>query len=226
MVVIKNKKRRGKSQLFLCGLALIILGIIFVFASIFKTYNLGKVSICAPFGLGQYDFNRAELSERELDIAWKLYIQLVTRKAAIPIEDDDIIVEVYDSWYQLFSTTREYLLELPSQDLEENKNAQQIVKLSIEVLNKGLRPHLTKWQGKYRKWYEEAVTLPENALLSPQEIQKKYPEYPELLCDIKKVNKELILYSDELKRFSHEKPPNFSSKIIARTKLFLSRSSE
>lgn len=28
-----------------------------------------------------------------------------------------------------------------------------LIKLTERVLNVGLRPHLTKWQAKYRKWY-------------------------------------------------------------------------
>lgn len=198
------------------GLSLIVLGIILVITHWFTSYNPGKLVINGPFNLGTYEFNRASLSGKEQDIAWKLYVQLTTRKAAIPIdEDDDIITEVYDSWYQLFTSTRDYLIELPAHDLEDNENAQEIVKFSTDVLNEGLRPHLTKWQGKFRKWYDDALKEPENKELSPQEIQKKYSHYDEIVKDMKLVNKELYNYSQELKRFSHEKSPSFSTRTVS-----------
>lgn len=211
----QNVKVRGKGRgtLFATGLALVILGISVVIYSLFINYNTGKITVAAPFGLGAYEFNRSELSEKELDIAWRLYVQLTTRKAAIPIEEDDIIIEVYNSWYELFKSTREYLLGMSAADLEENENAQEIVDLSVNVLNNGLRPHLTKWQGKYRKWYEDALNAEENKGLSPQQIQKKYPEYDALMADVKVVNTELIIYAEELKKFSHEKTPGFSARI-------------
>lgn len=212
------RKKKGRGKLLIAGSIFFIIGIVLLTISLLSNYNTGKVSISAPFGLGSYEFVRSELSEKELDIAWKLYVQLVTRKAAIPIEEDDIIVEVYDSWYQLFTSTREYLLGMSATDLEENENAQKIVQLSLDVLNDGLRPHLTKWQGKYRKWYEEQLKDPENAALSPQEIQKKYPEYGDLISDIKGVNSELIKYAGQLKKFSHEKTPGISAKVATKIK--------
>lgn len=213
---MKRRKRGGSKILLTISLLLIIIGVILLLVYWAKTYNPGKLVINGPFGLGTYEFNRATLSDKELDIAWKLYIQLNTRKAAIPIEENqDIISEVYDSWYQLFTVTRDYLTEMPAKDIEGNENAQQIVNLSLDVLNKGLRPHLTKWQGKYRKWYENEIQKPENKDLTPQEIQKKYPHYSEIIQDMKDVNKELIKYSNELKKFSYEKPPSFSTRMVS-----------
>jgi len=216
----KRRKRRRKTAIFLIlSIISFLASIIFLIIHFFKSYNPTTITINAPFGLGTYEFNRAELTDKELDIAWKLYVQLTTRKAAIPIDPDhDIISEVYDSWYELFKSTREYLLELSAKDIEGNENAQQIVKLSLDVLNKGLRPHLTEWQGKYRRWYEKALDNPKYENLSPQEIQKKYPDYDQLIKSIQEVNTNLIKYADELKKFSHEEPPNLPTKVITNLK--------
>lgn len=216
----KRKKRRRKMTIFLVlSIISLVAFIIFLTIHFFKSYNPTTITINAPFGLGTYEFSRAELTEKELDIAWKLYVQLTTRKAAIPIDPDhDIITEVYDSWYELFKSTREYLLELSTKDLEGNENAQQIVKLSLDVLNKGLRPHLTEWQGKYRRWYEKALDNPDYENLSPQEIQKQYPDYDQLIKSIQEVNTNLIQYADELKKFSLEEPSNLPTKVITKLK--------
>jgi len=210
-----RRKRRKRKITLILSILCFFFGIVFLIMYTFKVYTPGNITLQAPFSLGQYEFNRAELSQKELDIAWKLYVQLTTRKAAIPVDpEDDIIVEVYDSWYEVFKSTREYLLELSTKDLDGSENAQKIVKLSLGVLNQGLRPHLTKWQGKYRKWYQKELEDPENEDLTPQEIQKKYPHYDEIMKDIQTVNKGLIIYADELKKFSHEEPANAPTKVI------------
>ncbi|WP_123040156.1 hypothetical protein [Cohnella candidum] len=210
----RKRKKRGNRSLTIVALLFLVLSLIFFAIDFFRAYNPGKLSLSAPFGLGNIELDRATLSEKELDIAWKLYVQLSTRKASIPLDDNDIISEVYDSWYQLFTTTREYLIEMPAKDIEENENAQKIIALALDVINKGLRPHLTEWQGKYRKWYNEAIQKEEFKGKSPQEIQKKYPHYNELIDDMKIVNTELLKYATQLKRFSHEKPANNPTKII------------
>jgi hypothetical protein len=220
-----KKRRQQRKVLFLTAMMLFFLSIVLFIIHWSMSYNPGKFVISGPFSLGSYEFDRATLSGKEQDIAWKLYVQLTTRKAAIPFdEENDIITEVYDSWYQLFTSTRDYLIELPAKDLEGNENAQAIVKLSVDVLNDGMRPHLTKWQGKYRKWYDDAQQKTENKELAPQDIQKKYPQYLELLEDIRYVNKELGKYAKELKRFSHEEPPSFSTRTIGWIKDLWSKS--
>ena len=54
--------------------------------------------------------------------------------------------------------------------------------------------------------------------MSPQEIQKKYKDYEKLIKSVEEVNKNLILYADELKKFSHEEPPTLPTKIITKFK--------
>lgn len=44
----------------------------------------------------------------DIQIAHQIWTELVTRKAAIPFNpDDDVIVEIYDSWYALFQRTQQ-----------------------------------------------------------------------------------------------------------------------
>lgn len=67
-----------------------------------------------------------------------------------------------------------------------------MINLTEKVLNSGVRPHLTKWQAKYRKWYEENKGNKEG--MTPQEIQKLYPLYRELEKDLIKTNQQIIEY--------------------------------
>lgn len=144
----------------------------------------------------EYDIIR---NYQNIEIAHKIYIELITRKAAIEIEEDkDVIVEVYNSWYSLFQITRNELKSISGQLLKDNNTSQELVKLLSDILNKGLRPHLTEYQAKFRKWYSEK--LEENKEDSPQKIQSDYDDFDILMTSMKDVNKTLIEYSKQLKK--------------------------
>jgi hypothetical protein len=136
---------------------------------------------------------------QNIEIAHKIYIELITRKTAIEIEEGkDVIVEVYNSWYSLFQITREELKSFDGVLLKDNNTSTQLVKLLTDILNKGLRPHLTEYQAKFRKWYSEQLEV--NKSLSPQQIQTKYEEIEPLMKSMKDVNRTLIEYSEQLKK--------------------------
>jgi len=86
--------------------------------------------------------------------------------------------------------------EIPISKIKR-KHTQIITTLSIDVLNLGIRPHLTTWQAKFRRWYTIAEKKAPNE--SPQEIQKRYEYYDELADDMKLVNERLIVYRDKLR---------------------------
>jgi hypothetical protein len=156
-----------------------------------------SVNINIPFGLGSANFNTAPTGRI---VAWKLYVQLVTRKAALPFDEQfDLISDVYDSLFELFKITRDLLLELPPHEFSRQEG---IATLILRILNSGVRPHLTKWQAEYRDWLEKSRNLDEFKSLSPQEIQCKYPKYNELITDLKHTNTELSKFADELREFS------------------------
>lgn len=133
---------------------------------------------------------------KDKEIAYKLWIELNTRKIGLQYdEEDDVLVEMYDSWYKFFEIARELLKEMP-----QNKFAStpQLIELSLKILNIGLRPHLTKWQAKYRKWYAIEIEKQENEDKTPQEIQKKYSHYVELVDDLKITNQRMMEYKELL----------------------------
>jgi hypothetical protein len=65
-----------------------------------------------------------------------------------------------------------------------------------------LRPNLTKWQAKYRRWYNCEMEKCKDNDCSPQEIQKRFPQYYELIEDLKFVNVKLIKYRKFMKDIS------------------------
>lgn len=125
-------------------------------------------------------------------IAYKLWVEISTRKIGLEFEEDkDVIQEVYNSWYDFFGIARNIIKEIPVQKIKTDKE-ENLVQVSIKVLNLGLRPHLTQWQAKFRHWLSTTEEKFKN--LPPQEIQKQYPDYIDLINNLKETNERLINY--------------------------------
>lgn len=139
-------------------------------------------------------------NNKDKEIAYKLWVELSTRKIGLLFDkDNDVIIETYNSWYEFFKIARELMKEIPVQSLSKNID---IVNLTEKVLNKELRPHLTKWQAKYRKWYEIKSKGDDR---TPQEIQKDYEGYEELVKELLEVNKHMLEYKEILHKIAENK---------------------
>lgn len=138
--------------------------------------------------------------EKEIQtFAKRIYVELTTRKAAIPIDDDnDVIEEIYDSWYKLFCIIREEIKLLPAHYFQKQESRMEIINLSSKILNEVLREHLTVHQAKFRKWFESETQNPKNKNIAPQELQKRYPNYESLIKSMKQVNEKLVVFSDTI----------------------------
>ncbi len=176
--------------------AIILVGGLYCFFSRkkYRIVNMGfEVS-----GSPKFTFN-VERNTQNLYIANRIYMELITRKAALEFEEDkDVIIEVYNSWYKLFNIIREEIKNVPGDYLINHDSSKALIGLTEKILNLGLRPHLTAYQVKFRKWYTSETKKLTNMNLTPQEIQKTYPYYADLVVDLKKVNKVLIDYSKDL----------------------------
>jgi len=140
-----------------------------------------------------------ECNRKVRNLAHNAWVELITRKIALPFdEDNDVIVEIYNSWYQIFPEFRKMIKELS--DVNDS-DVEKLVSILLRVINVELRGHLTKYQARFRKWYENA----DYKELEPQEIQKKYPKYTELILDLIKVNNEIINLTNQLDNIRREK---------------------
>ena len=162
-----------------------------------KHFKMVKLEI--PLG----GIGKAEFAPNYIDvqIAHKIWPELVTRKAAIKFDpENDVISEIYDSWYALFTCVRQLISEIPAELIREEDSTRKLVNIATQSLNEGLRPHLTKWQARFRNWYkDQEERLKETA---PQDVQRMFPDYAELLDDMGKVNDQLISYANELKKIT------------------------
>jgi len=166
--------------------------LVFVFLQ-WRRYGSKSFSFGLPFNLGSWTF---DTTPSDRIVAWKLYVQLASRKAALPFDEKfDVISEVYDSLSTIFGIARDLLVELPPHEFERDAGVAPLV---LRVINNGLRPHLTQWQAGYRAWWNEALKADHNQGKSPQEVQRQYPHYAALVLDLQRTNTELSKLADEL----------------------------
>ncbi len=150
--------------------------------------KLKKVSVSLPFGMGGAEWE-ADSTERRA--AWSLYVELVTRIAIQPLEEDQgLLRETLNSLYQLFPTTREILKEAgPSVGASQVS----VGGIAIHVLNNGLRPLLAKWHPLLQAW--EAQRPP---TLSPKEHEQNWSEEPHLRTALELLREDLEQYAKAL----------------------------
>lgn len=187
----------GVLLILIAAIALIVLFIVKVF---FYKGHIFSAEVELSINLGGIGNVKIKQNKEVAQIAHKAWTEFVTRKAGLEFDPEhDVIVDIYNSWYQLFERIRALIKDIPANNVK-NKNTQALVKVLVDSLNNGLRPHLTKWQAKFRRWYEEELRKPENRTKTPQEIQKLYPFYDELIRDLILINQQVISYTNEIKK--------------------------
>lgn len=157
----------------------------------------------ADIGIGDQKFT-FKPNTTDKQVAYAIWVELSTRKIGLPIDfENDVVSEIYDSWHGFFTVTRELVKGIPAQKVRRD-STQKIIRLSIEVLNEGLRPHLTRWQARFRHWYDRELRIYDSGtgeeILDPQLIQEKFPKFDELKTDMERVNLSLIKYRQQMHR--------------------------
>jgi hypothetical protein len=186
------------------GLVLVLLVILIGLVYYRRRQFFGKTSYFevneAEIGIGSGKL-KLKANIDDIQIGFKFWTELTTRKIGLPLDEEhDVIVEVYDSWYAFFDIAREMIKSIPVSKIQSSETSKELVLISIHILNKELRPHLTRWQARYRRWWNSAIEDPANKDMAPQELQRKYPEYEKLMTDMKAVNLKLVVYANHLRK--------------------------
>jgi hypothetical protein len=192
------------------SISLVLMLVVFAVLLVLATWRL----FSGGFTFRQFEIDQAEIgvgnskfrfkpNVTDRQVAYAIWVELSTRKIGLPIDlDHDVISEIYDSWYNYFSVTRDLIKSIPATQVKRG-STQAIVRLSIEVLNEGLRPHLTRWQARFRSWYNRELKRYEadtgTSVLDPQQIQAAFPQYEELKKDLERVNNALIRYRSKMR---------------------------
>lgn len=164
----------------------------------FSTFEIDQAEVGIGNGKIRFKPNQADKQ-----IAYAIWVELSTRKIGLPIDlEHDVIADIYDSWYSFFSVTRELIKTVPVAKVRRD-STQKVIRLSISILNEGLRPHLTIWQARFRIWYERELKRSETdsheTAIDLQELQKMFPKYGELTSDLQLVNQRLIHYRGKMR---------------------------
>lgn len=183
------------------AIALAVILVVVIIVSLIKRYFENRTKTTFEIDQAEMGIGSTKLTFKpnndDRQIAYKIWVELSTRKIGIPIDlEHDVISEVYDSWYGFFSVTRELIKDIPVTKIQ-NESTRKVIKLSIAVLNEGLRPHLTTWQARFRHWYEKRLKTEDD--FDPQAIQAEYSKFNELKADILEVNNRLIKYRTKMK---------------------------
>jgi hypothetical protein len=179
--------------------ALVII-IIFLFSIFFIYPSIKKYK-------GKYKFEESEIgwggfklkikpSFEDLQVAYKLWIEISTRKLGNKIDKNyDLIKKINESYYEFFKIARNILKEIPVEKIT-NKETQKIISLLLDILNQEIRPYLTKWHPEVEKWYRDNLENYKN--LNPVEFEQKFPKYNELMEDLLQLNQKIIELNNSL----------------------------
>lgn len=126
-------------------------------------------------------------------VAYKIWVEINTRVIGLKIDlDQDVIRAIHESYYAFFKGVRALTEEIQIGNAIESKN---LIDLTIRFLNEVMRPYLTKWGLKFNDWYDKNSI---GSRLTPQELQKLFPNYDELTANLVELNSKVISYSSIL----------------------------
>ncbi len=152
--------------------------------------KLAKVSVSLPFGLGSAEWT-SDPTERKA--AWSLYVELATRISLQPLEaelEQGLLREALLSLHSLFKTTRDVLKEAgPSVGIAPYS----VGGIALAVLNRGLRPFLSKWHPLLQAW--ETQRPPH---VNPVAHENNWCEEPQLRNELELLRQELEQYASVL----------------------------
>lgn len=147
-----------------------------------------KLTVGLPFNLGSLELQNDEVQQRA---AWALYVELSTRIAVQPLgSEDGILREALTSLYNIFNITRQVLREAGP---EIAKGSQSLGSISIDVLNKGLRPFLVKWH-PILKNYEERKPSD----ITTVDHERAWEKAAELREELEQVRYQMTIYVSAL----------------------------
>lgn len=150
--------------------------------------KLKKVSVNLPFGIGGAEW---VADETERKAAWSLYIELVTRITIQFLEaDQGLLREALNSLYNMFGITRQILREAGP---DVGLSAASVGGIAIAVLNKGLRPFLSKWHPLLQTWEAQKP-----ATTSPKDHEKNWSLELQMRQELLLLGKDLEQYAKAL----------------------------
>ncbi len=149
--------------------------------------KLTSVKIKIPW-VGEAEWN-ADPKERQA--AWALYVELVTRLAVQPLPaNEGSMREALTSLHSLFDSTRQ-ILRQAGPDI--GASATSVGGIAITVLNRGIRPFLSRWHPALLDWESGRTSG-----TTPGDHERKWPEHDQFRSELDKLRANLESYATGL----------------------------
>lgn len=138
-----------------------------VFALVHGNVQNVEVTVGAP-QIGQAKF---VLDAEGRRIAWQLFVETMTRVSTQPLgQEEGFLREALDSLHSLFGTTRELLKEMSPSQVTEGATVEMV---AIAMLNKDLRPFLSKWHPLLTAFEDLESQTPEHEWEKNEEFREE-----------------------------------------------------
>ena len=131
-------------------------------------------------------------------IARETYVELKYRKIAVPLNENDVLSEVLNSYYDCFQKLRNFL-----KVLGDHKQEKELFNYISTFLNKDLRSFLEQHQHKYREWIKKQKELP--SYVNEITSQKEYEHYAAIISAIKNIHETSNKICDCCKNIGYNK---------------------
>lgn len=138
-----------------------------------RTATLTEVRITVP-QLSELTF---VVNNNDQQVAWQLFVESVTRTSTQRLSDNEGLVrEALTSLYGLFATTREIL---KSSRPSVSRTGFTVETLAVTLLNRELRPFLSKWHPILAEFERSAQGMPESAWPRAEECRRELRQVQE-----------------------------------------------
>ena len=145
-----------------------------VISAIAIAYNRGSGFLT----LSEMTLNLPQLGEMKFAInleyrrvAWKLFVETLTRVSTQPLGiEDGSLREALASLYSLFGATRELLKNMPP---SKQTSKITVEMLAVKMLNQEIRPFLSKWHVRMKKFEATQPGAEESEWLQHEECRKE-----------------------------------------------------
>jgi hypothetical protein len=116
-------------------------------------------------------------------VAWRLFVETSTRVSTQPLDDESgLLREAMTSLYSLYQTVREELRS--GQPTSPRAQGQNVEELAIAMLNRELRPFLSRWHLRLSAWERQHAGQDESA----------WPENAACRRDLKQLQEQMRSY--------------------------------
>jgi hypothetical protein len=160
--------RMGGTAQFAAAGAVIGLLITAIFDRDFKNTQLTQVQLTLP----QFSSMTFVVNAEYRRVAWRLFIETSTRISSQPLgPEEGFLREAFNSLYGIFNTTRELLKAMdPSPSSGDRITVEMF---AYDMLNKELRPFLSKWHPQLKAFEEQHADKREDEWELNQECRQE-----------------------------------------------------